>query len=469
MKTNDGGLTWKEISGDLTIKAGEATPSPKPAVGGHIPSKEDFDSADAGDDDEALDAQAPARGAIQTIVPSPLDGNLIWVGSATGLIHISHDGTTWTDVTPPGLPERSTINAIEASPHDTNTAYAAIFARRDDHPYFFRTRDAGKTWEKIVTGIPEFGIARAIREDPVRKGLLFAGTEFGLYISFDSGDHWQSLQLNLPFASVRDLTIHGADLVAATFGRGLWVLDDISPLRQFSPAAPWHDLFASSVLLRRFAHAGIMTPIRRFSPARLSRKIHPMAQFSTIFSRASQGRNYRWIFWTSRELALLIFPAHPSKESTFPANVPEFWFYPPAALPASAGINRFVWDLRYPHPVALPYGYFGERLDYTEYSLPDHAVPGATPRFQPPGPLVVPGKYDLVLTVDGKTYRQRLDVRGRSAPKHVSRGLFRSTQSLAQALRLDGCYSQDRSMPLLSFNASLTTVRNPSLLLPQRK
>ena len=145
---------------------------------------------------------------------------------------MTHDGAAWTDVSPAGLPERSTVNVIDASSHDANTAYAAVFARRDTHPYLFRTHNSGKTWEKIVNGLPDAGIVRVVREDPVRKGMLFAGTETGVYVSFDLGDHWQPLQLTLPTSSVRDLTIHGNDLVAATFGRGLWILDDISPLRQ---------------------------------------------------------------------------------------------------------------------------------------------------------------------------------------------------------------------------------------------
>jgi photosystem II stability/assembly factor-like uncharacterized protein len=409
LKTSDGGFTWKETSGDLTTKAGETPPQPpKGAAGGHVPSKENVDSDDAADGDD-VDAQAPARGAIQTIAPSPLDANLIWVGSATGLIHVTHDGTSWTDITPPGLPERSTINAIEASPNDANTAYAAIFARRDDHPYFFRTRDGGKTWEKIVSGIPDFGVARAIREDPVRKGLLFAGTEFGVYASFDSGDHWQPLELNLPAASVRDLTIHGAELVAATFGRGLWILDDISPLRQISTdvsAAPVR-FFVPTAAVRARWDNDPDTPLQPGTP--LAQNPPDGAILYYFFNSPPKGEITLDVL-DSQGTRVAHFSNVPAKESTFPANVPEFWFYPPAALPISAGINRFVWDLRYPHPVALPYGYFGERLAYTEYSLPDHAVPGATPRFQPPGPLAAPGKYDLVLTVEGKTYRQKLDV-----------------------------------------------------------
>ncbi len=241
LKTVDAGLTWHEISPDLTVKPGTSSPAPKSDAAGHIPSKDDMENsgffADMADEDagDADDPQsAPIRAFIQSIAPSPLDANLIWIGTSSGLIQITHDGATWSDVSPSGLPERSTINAIDASSHDSNTAFAAVFARRDHHPYIFRTRDGGKTWDKIVTGLPETAIARVVREDPVRKGMLFAGTETGVYISFDDGDHWQSLQLSLPTTSVRDLTIHGDDLVAATFGRGLWILDDISPLRQFS-------------------------------------------------------------------------------------------------------------------------------------------------------------------------------------------------------------------------------------------
>ncbi|HKN24861.1 MAG TPA: hypothetical protein VJX72_08450 [Candidatus Acidoferrum sp.] len=410
LKNTDGGLAWKEISPDLTTKPASSSPAPKSDAAGHIPSKDDLEDSGFFADDEDDAAQVPPnRGFIQAVAPSPLDVNLIWVGTSTGLIQITHDGTTWSEVSPTGLPERSTVNSIDASSHDLNTAFAAIFARRDTHPYFFRTRDAGKTWEKIVSGLPDAGIARVIREDTVRKGLLFAGTETGVYVSFDCGDHWQSLQLSLPTASVRDLAIHGDDLVAATFGRGLWILDDVSPLRQIDDSlqkSPVH-FFTPQTAIRVHWDNHPDTPLQRDDPTSQNPPDGAMLYYS--FSAPPKGEIALDIL-DERGNRVRHFSSIPEKESLPPANVPEYWFYPPDSLPTSAGINRFVWDLRYPHPTALPFGFFGERLDYTEYTLPDHAVPGETPRFQPPGAFVSPGTYDLVLTVEGKSYRQKLRV-----------------------------------------------------------
>jgi len=410
LKTTDEGLSWKEISPDLTVKPNATSPSPKSDASGHIPSKEDGENSGLfGDDDDDDDAQAAAnRGYIQTIAPSPLNANLIWVGTSTGLVQVTHDGSTWSEVSPNGLPERSTVNSIDASAHDPNTAFAAVFARRDTHPYFFRTRDSGKTWDKIVTGLPDAGIARVIREDPVRKGMLFAGTETGVYISYDCGDHWQSLQLGLPTSSVRDLAIHGDDLIAATFGRGLWVLDDISPLRELPNVGNSSvHFFIPQVAIRTHWDNHPDTPLQRDTPA----SQNPPDGAILYYSLASAPKGEITLDVLDEQgHAIRHFSSIPEKESLPPANVPEYWFYPPISLPTAAGINRFVWDLRYPHPAALPFGFFGERLAYTEYTLPDHAVPGETPRFQPPGPFVSPGNYDLVLAVDGKSYRQKLRV-----------------------------------------------------------
>jgi photosystem II stability/assembly factor-like uncharacterized protein len=407
LKSTDKGATWKEISGDLTTKAPDPQAAPKPAAsGGHFPTKDD---TEVSEEDEDPYMQEPSHGAIQTIAPSALDSNLIWVGSTTGLIHVSHDAATWTDVTPSGLPEHPYINCIEASPHDAGTAYAAIFARRDFRPYFYRTRDSGKTWEKIITGLPDTGIARTIREDPGRKGLLFAGTETGVYFSYDAGDHWQSLQLNLPASSVRDLTIHGSDLVLATFGRGLWILDKISPLRQWASdvtATPAH-LFLPEAATRVRWDNYPDTPLQPETPAAVN---PPDGAAIDYFLKAVPKGKITLDVLDEKGGLVRHYSNNPSEESIAPPNVPEFWFSPTAKLPTTAGLHRFVWDLRYPTPTALPYGYFGERLKYTEYTVPDHAVPGETPRLQPPGPLVAPGTYSLVLTVDGKKYQQKLQV-----------------------------------------------------------
>ena len=409
LKTTDGGQTWKEISPDLTSKPGEKTEAAKSPAAGHVPTREDFESAGIFGEEEDSGAQATTRTFIQSIAPSPLDVNLIWVGTSSGQIQITRDAATWNDVTPPGLPERATVNSIEPSAHDPKTAFAAIFVRRDTRPYFFRTRDGGKTWEKIITGLRDVGIARVVREDPARKGLLFAGTENGVYISYDSGDHWQEFQLNLPTSSVRDLTIHGDDLVAATFGRGLWILDDISPLRQLAPGSANQSaqFFAPQTAIRAHWDNHPDTPLQ---PGMPTAQNPPDGAILYYFLDSPPKGEMSLDIFSDQGARIRHFSTVTKVESLPPANVPEFWFFPPERLLAVKGLNRFVWDLQYPHPTALPYGFFGEHLKYTEYTLPDHAVPGETPRFQPPGPVVPPGVYELVLTVDGKAYRQKLRV-----------------------------------------------------------
>ncbi len=410
VKTSDGGQTWKEVSPDLTVKPSATSPASKSDAAGHIPSKDDNENSGSFWDDDDDDPQGgPVRGFIQSIAPSPLDANLIWVGTSTGLIQVTHDGSTWSDVTPVNLPEHAYVNSIEPSPQDPNAAYAAVFVRRDTHPYFYRTNDAGKTWQKIVSGLPEAGIARVIREDPKRKGMLFAGTETGIYLSYDCGDHWQTLRLGLPTASVRDITIHGDDLVAATFGRGLWILDDISPLRQWNDSVQKSlvHFFTPQTAIRTHWDNHPDTPLQRDTEASGN---PPDGAILYYFLSAPPKGEIALDVLDEKGVRIQHFSSIAKEESLPPANVPEYWFYPPAALPATPGINRFVWNLQYPHPTALPFGFFGERLEYTEYTLPDHAVPGETPRFQPPGPFISPGTYDLVLTVNGKSYRQKLQV-----------------------------------------------------------
>jgi photosystem II stability/assembly factor-like uncharacterized protein len=236
MRTVDGGLHWETISPDLTGAAGDAgdskatKPPSTPTQGS--PTIEE--------------AKRAGYGVVFTIAPSPLNRDLIWVGSDTGLIHLTRDGgKNWKDVTPPGLSDWSKVSLIEASHFDPAVAYAAVDRGRlnDQTPYLYRTRDYGATWQLVTNGITAPAFLRAVREDPQSRGLLFAGTEFGVYVSWDDGDHWQSLQLNLPVSSVRDLTIHGDDLVIATHGRSFWILDNIAPLRQALEArkdgGPW--------------------------------------------------------------------------------------------------------------------------------------------------------------------------------------------------------------------------------------
>ena len=393
LKTTDGAVTWTEVSPDLTEK-------PVAAKQNH--------HAEIDEDDKP---QAPASGVIQTIAPSAARPGIIWVGTSTGLVQLTRDsGKTWQNVTPPGLPERSAIILIEASPLEADTAYAIALVRPDSHPYIYRTRDAGKTWQKIVAGLPEKGFARVVREDPGRKGLVYAGTETGAHVSFDGGDHWQPLQLNLPTVSVRDLQVHGNDLVAATYGRGLWVLDNLSPLRKIDtkPNQAKVYLFPPEAALRMRWDTWPDTPLPADTPAGQNPADGAVIDYYLQSDIAS-------------EITLEIHDEHghtvrrysttPPAPEKLPANAPEYWFAPPPVLSTKTGLHRFVWNLQWDYPATLPYGFSGRPLDYIEYTLPDHAIAGQTPRHQPPGPYVVPGRYEVVLTVGGQTYRQPLVVK----------------------------------------------------------
>ena len=219
MKTTDGGLHWETISPDLTgstRQQGAKLPDTPPTI---------------------ENTKERGYGVVYTIAPSSLDRNLIWAGTDTGLIHLTRDGGhTWKNVTPPAVSDWAKISLIEASHFNPGEAYAAVDRHRldDQKPYIYRTRDYGASWQLITDGITAPAFLRAVREDPKKQGLLYAGTEFGVYVSFDDGDHWQSLQLNLPMTSIRDLAVHDGDLIVATHGRSFWILDDIAPLRQAS-------------------------------------------------------------------------------------------------------------------------------------------------------------------------------------------------------------------------------------------
>jgi Photosynthesis system II assembly factor YCF48 len=395
MRTTDNGGSWQEISPDLTAR----NPSEK------------------------------AGGVIQTIAPSAAQAGEIWVGTSTALVQLTRDnGETWSNVTPTELPTNSNVTLIEPSATDANTAYLIASVPADLRPYIYRTRDGGKAWQKIVSGLPVNAIARVVREDPQRKELLYGGTETGVYVSFDYGDHWQPLQLNLPTTSVRDLNVHGSDLVAATYGRGLWILDDISPLRQVD------DLRATTLL-------------KPANAIRARWDTHPDTPLSIDLAHSDNPPDgtiiYYYLKTAPKNISLEIRDDHrnvvrkssdkAAPRDPRPKNVPEYWFAPPEALATKPGLNRFVWDLQWPHPDTLAYSFRGRPLDYIEYTMPDHAIPGNTPMNQPPGPLVVPGRYELVLTVDGHTYKQSLIVM--LDPRvHVSAGDLEAQLELAKSI-----------------------------------
>ena len=381
LKTTDGGQTWHEVSPDLTKQ---------PQAGG------------------------PAlRGnrVITALSFSTVKPGIIWAGTGDGNIQMtSDDGAHWQNVTPAQMPANTAPSTLDASHHDPQAAYAAVNGGRDTHPYIFRTRDGGKTWQLIVQGLPDDTIVRVVRADPARQGLLYAGTETGVWCSFDDGDHWQPLQLNLPTTSVRDLDVHGDDLVAATFGRSLWVLDDLQPLRQLDAkvAAAPASLFVPQIATRWRWDMNEDTPL----PLETAAGENPPdgAILDYFLKSPPQAEITLDIFDRQHHLVRHFSSTPPPEEKLF-ANAPNYWFAPPPVLSKKAGVNRFVWDLRYPYPPALTYGYFGALLDYTEYTLADYAIPGKTPVHQPQGPLAVPAEYEAVLTVDGKQYRQPLTLR----------------------------------------------------------
>ncbi|MGA2267829.1 MAG: hypothetical protein ABSH44_05095 [Bryobacteraceae bacterium] len=378
LKTTDGGLTWHEISPDLT---GD-TRKERPAAPGPVTPD---------------NAKALGYGVIYSIAPSPLKAGMIWTGSDTGLIHLTRDGgKTWENVTPQGLPEWSNVTHIEASHFDPAEAYAAVDRHQmDDYkPYVYRTRDYGKTWALAAEGLEEPAYLNAIREDPARRGLLFAATELGVYASFDDGSHWQSLQLNLPASSVRDLVIHGDDLVVATHGRAFWILDNFSPLRQINAqvasAEAWLYQPATAIRVNPQSFSG--TP---FPPEEPKAKNPPEgAMLDYFFKSAPEGEVVLEILDNQNQAIRRYSSKDRAEAPRRPGAVADIWIAPPPRLTARAGMNRFVWDLRHAPPGA------------------DGGAQGAEGEFGRPaqGPQVLPGAYTVRLTVAGRSYTQPLKV-----------------------------------------------------------
>ena len=362
-KSTDQGQNWTVISPDLTRN----DKSKQGSAGG--PLTQDNTSVEYYD-------------TIFAVAESPVERGLIWVGSDDGLVHITRDGgKAWSNVTPKDLPDWSRIDLIDPSPHAAGTAYlAADRSRWDDfHPYLYKTSDYGKTWTKITSGLPDNVFTHAIREDTVRKGLLFAGTETGIYVSFNDGAQWQSLQLDLPTVPVHDMTIHGNDLVIATHGRAFWSLDDITPLRQmnsedanadtylYKPATAYRFRGGRFRIPGGFA-AGENPPSGAVIDYSLKTEPKQPITLEILDSKGKVIRKYK----SKGEK-----PAEPSPQASFFRGGM-------ANLPAKAGLNRFEWDLRYEPP---------------------SVVPGAVSwGGRPIGPLAVPGDYQVKLTVAGKSY-----------------------------------------------------------------
>jgi photosystem II stability/assembly factor-like uncharacterized protein len=376
-KTTNGGESWTQISQDLTRE--------DPGVPPNL--------------NEAAAADAPAekrRGVVYTIAPSPVRASMLWIGTDDGLIQLTNDdGKTWTNVTPPAMTSWSKVVMIEASHFNVNEAYAAVERHQlqDYDPHIYRTLDGGKTWTEITRGLPAGVYVQTVKEDPARRGLLFTGTERGVFVSFDDGDRWQSLQLNLPPASMRDLAVHGDDLIVATHGRGFWVIDDIMPLRQIN-----NDVAKENVYLFQPADAVTLTPG--------SDNGTPMPRDEPLAENPPYGAmiDYYLKANVSGPVTLEILdPAGDlirkySNEDKAPAvnpdtlSIPVSWVRTPEPLSTAAGMHRWIWDLRPTAPVrtAGSGGGFGGRG-------------GAA--------VVLPGTYTVRLTAAGKSYTQSLPVK----------------------------------------------------------
>jgi photosystem II stability/assembly factor-like uncharacterized protein len=387
MRTADGGATWQEMSPDLT---------------GYVEPQEKEGKAEPG---------RPRPPAVTALSPSTVDAREIWAGTSNRLVYLTRDGgANWDNVSPAGFLEPMQVLYVEASHHDPAAAYLTIGATRESTPpVVLRTHDYGKTWQKIVTGFSANEMVRVVREDPKRKGLLYAGTDTGVFISFDDGDHWQPFSQNLPPTPVTDLQVHGDDLTISTFGRGLWIMDNITALRQISTDVMNSDayLFSPQTGMRVRWDNYQDTPYPAETPAGQN---PPDGAIIDYFLNKPVTGDLTLTIVDEKGTEVASFSSNPKRVEYLPANVPSYWFAPQTAMANNAGMNRFVWDLRYPAPASLPYSYYGELLEYSEYTLADHAVPGLTPREQPRGPLVAPGKYTVELKYGGKTVRQPLTV-----------------------------------------------------------
>ena len=393
-KTTDGGINWKQISPDLTRKTHEMPKS----VG-----KYTTQAADA--------KQADENGArvVYTIGPSYVDVNRIWIGTDDGVVATTADGGLhWTDVTPKAIGPYWKVFMIEPGRFDPLTAYAAVNTLRldDQNPHLFRTHDGGKSWTEIVTGIPGGNALSAVREDVKKKGLLFAGTETQVYVSFDDGDRWESLRLNMAPSSVRDLQVKDDDLIAGTHGRGIWILDNITPLRQIKDTKDGEDtkdrLFTPQAALRVRWNTNTDTPLPPDEPR------HPNPPEGAIIdyylARDASGPTALEIFDTGGRLVRSYSsaqPPFPLPDPRFNAPLPLYWYRQPMPLHGTAGMHRFTWDVHYQ---PLPGG--GRGLG----SLPIAAVPYDTVPA-PTTPWVAPGQYTVKLTVNGATYSQPITVK----------------------------------------------------------
>ncbi|MBV9147170.1 MAG: glycosyl hydrolase, partial [Acidobacteria bacterium] len=369
-ESTDQGQSWKTISPDLTRNdKTRQLPSGGPLTK-DITSVEYYDT-------------------VFALAESPKKRGLLWAGTDDGLVHVTQDdGSHWSNVTPKAMPEWSMVSIIEASPFDENTAYVAVDRHKldDFKPYIFKTTDLGKSWTQLTSGIPEGAYVHSVREDPKRKGLLYAGTETGVYVSFNDGQRWQPLQLNLPTTPIHDLVIKNDDLVIATHGRAFWVLDDITPLRQLTSELASQDMILyqpeEAVRLHYPEQVDTRRPVGQNPP--------PGAILNYYFASEPKGEVKLEVFDANGKLIRSLSSIEKKVEGEQPPEWPDM-IQPATTIPAKAGMNRFAWDLRYTSPVKIPNSFYSSS--------------------GPIGPLVLPGTYQVKLTANGKTLSAPLEIK----------------------------------------------------------
>jgi photosystem II stability/assembly factor-like uncharacterized protein len=380
-QTTTGGQSWEQISQDLTRPTWEIPPS----VGVYATLPE---------------ARPTQRGVVYTVAPSYADEQTIWAGTDDGLIHVTRDGgRTWTNVTPPDLTPWMKVSIIDAGRFDANTAYAAIntFRLDDLRPHIYRTTDGGRTWARITNGLPDGGIINVVREDPARRGLLFAGSEQAVYVSFDNGARWQSLRLNMPATSIRDLVVKDDDLVVGTHGRSFWILDDITPLRQLpeAPLSGGPHLFTPQPATRVRWNMNTDTPLPPDEPAGQN---PPDGAILHYWLGADAPSAVIEILDASGSVVRRYSSEDPAEPLVAGRNTPDYWIRPHQPLPKTRGLHRFVWDLHHERPAVPNFGY------------PIAAIWRNTPRT-PHGSWALPGRYTVRLAAGGQTRTAPLTVR----------------------------------------------------------
>jgi photosystem II stability/assembly factor-like uncharacterized protein len=382
-ETVDGGEQWRAVSPDLTRES----PGVPASVGRLYAEK-----------------AAKQRGAIFAASASPVQAGVLWAGTDDGLIWVSEDdGKNWQNVTPPTLTPWSKVSQLEASHFDAKTAYASVSRFRIDDlkPYIYRTRDGGKSWDPIVNGLPSDAAVNSVREDTERRGLLFAATEKAVWMSNDDGEHWQPLQLNLPHTSMRDLAIHGSDLILATHGRSFWVLDDISPLRQFTDKVSGSEaaLLTPTPIIRVKRSTESDTPFEPDEPVGFNPPVGAIIDY--YLAKDAKGPLSLEVLDSNGDLVRKVSSNDPpeySAEQLQHVIIPQFWIKKTPAPGATAGMHRWVWDLHYAPPRNPGRGF------------PISAVVHETPS-EPQGPVVVPGVYQVVLRVGSREWHVPLTVK----------------------------------------------------------